>query len=355
MKNKTKNLLKKTGTAVFSAACLFSLFLPLPKKISNREFYDCVWADGSVTEENYSSAYKSLAGMDGESVILLREGLTGKIESEASAVFATLENGNFAQIIACRAEGTRIDSAALYREFSDRVWYNGEYYVWTGNKIERVSRASRSEIVFLEGNVSPRVLKETDATAVYLRKGAEVSATSFAESKVENVYTEAPYVERGGAVYLDTAGGKRLLAALGGIRELTLCEDLSFADEGALIACQTLASLTVPFLGNAKSPAGSAYNGEFAHLFSDGREYRVPKTLSRVTVTGGRLVSYAFYACPDLKEINACRVPKGEISKTAFSGLLSLETLHTPKSDVTLTGKFTSHTASCGCTVYARL
>ena len=112
----TKNLLKKTGTAVFSAACLFSLFLPLPKKISNREFYDCVWADGSVTEENYSSAYKSLAGMDGESVILLREGLTGKIESEASAVFATLENGNFAQIIACRAEGTRIDSAALDRK-----------------------------------------------------------------------------------------------------------------------------------------------------------------------------------------------------------------------------------------------
>ncbi len=277
MKNMTKNLLKKTGTAVFSAACLFSLFLPLPKKISNREFYDCVWADGSVTEENYSSAYKSLAGMDGESVILLREGLTGKIESEASTVFATLENGNFAQIIACRAEGTRIDSAALYREFSDRVWYNGEYYVWTGNKIERVSRASRSEIVFLEGNVSPRVLKETDAIAVYLRKGAEVSITSFAESKVENVYTESPYAERGGAVYLDTAGGKRLLAALGGIRGLTLCEDLSFADEGALIACQALASLTVPFWETQNLPQDRRITANLRTCFRTAGNIAFPK------------------------------------------------------------------------------
>lgn len=354
MKNKTKNLLKRAGTVIFLTACLFCLFLPLPKKISNNETYDCVWADGSVTKESYSSAYKSLAGMDGESVILSREGLTGKIESEAGAVYAALKSGNLAEILECTLAGTRIDSAALYREFSNRVWYNGDYYVWTGSKIERVSRAERGEIVFWEGNVTPRILRETNATTVYLRAGASISASSFIESKVEKVYAEAPYQENGGAVYLNTAGGKRLLAALSGIQELVLDEDLAFADEGALLACQALTSLTVPFAGSARSPYGTDYKGEFAHLFSDGKEYRVPETLTRVTVTGGRIIPYAFYACPNLKEIDACTVPEGEISKTAFSGLTSLETLHTPKRDVLLTGNFTSYTATCGCTIYTR-
>ncbi len=355
MKRRTVKFIKKATVTVFTAACLLSLFLPLPKKISSNETYDCVWADGSVTKESFSSAYQSLVGIDGESVILLREGLTGKIESEAGAVYAALEGGTLAELLEATAAGTRIDGAALYREFSDRVWYNGEYYVWTGNQIERVSRTERSEIVFFEGSVTSRILKETKASTVYLRAGAQISASSFAESGVERVYAEAPYAENGGAIYLDTAGGKRLLASLSGVKELTLDEDLSFADEGALLACQALESITVPFAGSSKSPYGTDYKGEFAHLFSSGAEYRVPKTLTRVTVTGGRIISYAFYACPNLKEIDACTVPEGEISKTAFSGLASLETLHTPKRDVTLTGNFTSYTAACGCTIYKRI
>lgn len=354
MKRKTVKFLKKASVAIFTAACLFCLFLPLPKRISNHETYQCVWADGSVTEESFSSAFESLAGMDGESVILSRKGITGKIESEAGAVYDTLESGNLLELLECTSKGTRIDGAAIYRVFSDRVWYNGEYYIWTGSQIKKVSRAEGGEIVFLEGSVTFRVLKETNANTVYLRKGATVSASSFAGSNVKTVYAEAPYAEKDGAVYLNTAGGKRLLAALGGVKELTIDEDLAFADEGALLACQTLTSLTVPFAGSAKSPYGTAYKGEFAHLFSTGKEYRVPETLARVRVTGGRLISFAFYACPNLKEINACGIDPNEISQTAFSGLMSLEVLHTPKSDVTLTGSFTSYTADCGCTVYIR-
>ncbi|MDE6411274.1 MAG: hypothetical protein K2L02_01905 [Clostridia bacterium] len=354
MKSKTVKFIKRAAVAIFTAACLFCLFLPLPKRISSRETYECVWADGSVTKESYSSAFESLAGMDGESVILSRNGITGKIESEAGAVYDTLEYGNLLELLECTAAGTRIDGAAIYREFSDRVWYNGEYYIWTGSQIKKVSRAEGGEIVFLEGNVTSRVLNETNANTVYLRKGSTVSAASFAGSNVKKVYTEAPYAENGGAVYLDTAGGKRLLAALGGVQELSVDTDLAFADEGALLACQTITSLTVPFVGSARSPYGTAYKGEFAHLFSTGKEYRVPETLASVRVTGGRLISFAFYACPNLKEINACGVEPGEISKTAFSGLTSLEILHTPKSDVTLTGSFTATVADCGCTIYIR-
>lgn len=355
MKRRTVKFIQKATVTVFTAACLFSLFLPLPKNISKGESYDCVWADGSVTKESCSSAYQSLAGMDGESVILSREGLTGKIESEAGAVYAALEGGRLDELLECTAAGTRIDGAALYHEFSDRVWYNGEYYVWTGSKIERVSRAERGEIVFLEGSVTPRVLKETNATTVYLQKRAEISASSFAESKVEKVYAEAPYAASEGAIYLNPAGDKRLLAGLSGVRELVLDGDLAFADEGALLACQALVSLTVPFVGSAKSPAGTDYRGEFAHLFSTGKDYRVPETLTRVTVTGGRIIPFAFYHCPNLKVINACTVPEGEISQTAFLGLTSLETLHTPRRDVLLSGDFTATTAECGCTIYNRI
>lgn len=354
MKHKIKKLAKRAAAVIFTAACLICLYLPFLSKISGGEIYQCVWADGSVTEESYSSAYRSLSGADGESVLLSRNGQTGRIESEAGAVYKILERGTLAELLSCTVTGTRIDSAALYRVFSDRVWYNGSYFVWTGEKIKRVSRAERKEIVFLEGNVSSRILQEINAETVYLRADASVAASSFIGSDVKRVYAQAPYSESGGAVYLDTAGGKRLLAATRFIKELTADADLAFADEGALLACDSLVSLSLPFLGSANSPFGLDYRGELAHLFSDGRGYRVPETLSRVEVTGGRIKSFAFYGCPDLREIDVCKVSPDEISKTAFAGLKSLELLHTPKSDVLLTGNFTSRTAECGCTIYTR-
>lgn len=354
MKKKYFKLAKKAGTALFVAACLFSLYPPFPERLAGGEAYACVWSDGSVTEESYSSAYSALAGMDGEGVLLSRGGLTGRIESEAGALYSVLERGSLADLLSCTAEGTRIDSAALYRAFSDRVWYDGDYYVWTGDGVERVSRAKRGEIVFLEGSVSARVLNETNASTVYLRSEAQVTAASFVGSGVKAVFAEAPYSERDGAVYTDTAGGKRLVAAIGIVQELVLDENLSFADEGALIACEGLVSIELPFLGSAKSPFGSGYRGEFAHLFSDGGSYRVPATLERVRVTGGRIESFAFYACPDLKEIDACGVDASEISRTAFAGMNSLKKLHTPKREVSLTGSFASYRADCGCTVYER-
>ncbi len=355
MKRRTRNFIKGAAAVLFTAACAISLYAPYPSRFSGGESYECVWADGSVTKESYTSAYSSLAGMDGESIFLSRGGQTGKIDSYAKTAYEILENGDLAGLLECTAEGTRIDCAALYRTFSDRVWYDGSYFIWTGNRIERVAKAKRKEIVFMAGKVTSRTLRETGASTVYLRAGAELETLAFVGSGVNEVYAEEPYSQREGAVYLDTVSGKRLLAAVGDGKELVLDEDMAFADEGALLACRSLVSLSLPFLGNAKSPSGSLFTGELAYLFSDGKEYDVPKTLSRVTVTGGRIVSSAFYACPAIREINVCKVQANEISRTAFAGLSSLEVLHTPNREAVLTGRFTSYTADCGCTVFKRV
>ena len=353
MKSKLFKGIYKTGAALFVAACLFSLFLPLPKKIAYRESYECVWSDGTVSTESYSSAYLSLSGMTHEGVMLERSGLTGTIASEAAEVYATLQNGSLGELLQCAAEGTRIDRAALYLTFSKRIWYNGAYFIWAGNNVERVSRAAGSELVALEGAVTSRLLRETGATSLHLRAGATLKADTFAGSAVTTVYAQSPYTSCGSAVYIDTAGGKRLLAAVAGIKELTLEEDAVFADRGALIACQDLTALTLPFVGSAKIDANDLV-GELGYLFASGKEYFVPVTLKSLRVTGGRISSTAFYACSSLNVIDLCGVDAGEISAEAFSGLASLELLHTPKSGVSLSGEFTAQRADCDCTVYIR-
>ena len=127
-----------------------------------------------------------------------------------------------------------------------------------------------------------------------------------------------------------------------------------FADEGALLPCEQLEEVEIPFAGSAQSSAGTLYRGEFAHLFSTGAEYCVPVTLKRVRVKGGYLISHAFYACKFVEEIDACGVSARDIERDAFADCISLKLLHTPRADVTLQGNFTKRLAPCGCTVYER-
>lgn len=354
MKTTTK-FAKRAAVVIASVACLILLVFPFGRELSGNEFYECVWADGSVTGESYSSAYQSLVGMDEGGIVLLRNGLTGRVKSEARRVYETLEEGGRDELLYCFAEGTRIDRAALYRTFSDRAWFDGNYYIWTGTKIERVSRVKKSELVVLSGKVSARVLRECGARSVSLRAEAEVTTGTFASGGVKVLRVQPPYEISGGALYANTAAGKRLVAALVGAEELAFDSDLKFIDEGALLVCDKLVSLTLPFLGSAESPDGAEYKGELAHLFSDGAEYRVPQSLARVKVTGGRIIPFAFYACSGLKEIDVCGVSEKDIAETAFTGLSSLEILHTPKKSVILTGDFTASEAECGCTVYRRI
>ena len=355
MKNKLSTIIKKAGAVLLTAACLFSLCLPFAKSISGNEIYECVWSDGSTSKESYTSAYQSLAGMDEMHILLARGGMTGKIKSAAGQVYSVLESGDLGELLACTYQGTRLDAAGVYRTFSKRVWYSGEYFVWTGKRVKRVSSAKGEELVLLNGSIPSRVVQETNASTVYLRANASVKADAFAGSNVKYLRTEAPYSVVGRALYMETAGGKRLIAALPTVKKLTLDGALKFADEGALIACQSLTTLTLPFFGSAVSNHASKSAGEIGYLFSNGKEYRIPKTLSYIRVTGGRIAAFAFYACPHIKEIDACGVDPNEISEQAFLGVNALEVLHTPKRGVLLTGEFSSHTAQCGCTIYQRI
>ena len=104
MKNIAIKLIKMTRAVLFAAACLFSLLLPLPEKVSNDERYECIWSDGSVSEESYSSAYQSLAGMEEDHVLLARDGLTGRIKSRAGRVYSVLESGNLGELLGCKYE-----------------------------------------------------------------------------------------------------------------------------------------------------------------------------------------------------------------------------------------------------------
>ncbi len=345
--------LKKAVAAFCVVVCLF-LLLPFPFRDAGGETYRCAWSDGTVTTESYTSAYAALYGIDEDGVVLYRDGKLGKLTVGITSVYSVLESGNLGEILSCVFEGgARIEKAALYRTFSGRVWYADGFFVWTGDRVERAERAEGNELVLLDGSISSETLRSTNASTVYLRASAEVTADMFWGTGVKEVYALPPYFASGGAVYLKTAGGTRLLTALGSVETLAIDPAVDFMDEGALLSCERLKTLTLPFAGNMKESAGSAFCGEIAYLFSDGREYFVPGTLERIEVTGGILGPDAFYRLDSLREINVCGVAEENISPAAFQGLPALELLHSPKK-VTLEG-FTSMAADCGCTVYTKI
>ena len=349
-----KKFIKKTTAVLCIAVCLFSFILPLVSRFSGGETYRCVWSDGAVTTESYSSAYAALYGMDEGGVVLYRDGKLGRIAARNASLCAALETGSLNEILYRSAENAmRIERAALYRTYSKRIWYEGDFFVWNGERVERARRATGEELVLLSGGISARTLQNTGVKTVYLRAGAEVKANTFSATRVETVYAQPPYAANGGAVYFTSAGGKRLISALGTVKTLALDADLSYVDEGALLSCTELEALSLPFVGNAADSAGSAFIGELAYLFSDGKEYLIPASLKRVMVTGGTLVSHAFYRCDNLYEIDACGVEEENISSSAFDGLPALRVLHSPK-ELSLSG-FTSSVADCGCTVYTRI
>ncbi len=356
-----KKLLKKTASAGLSGLLALALavtaFVPFPRKIGEAdECYRCLWEDGTVTTETFASAYADLVGTDGENVLLLRNGKSGAVKSEAQEMFRALKRGDLGEILSTPAQGTRLDSAALFRVFSDTLWFDGAYFSWTGKTVEETRARKCSSLVCLSGSVTAGMLKTTGATSLEIGADVSVKPAAFGESSVQNLTAREPYRAENGALYLETPGGVRLVAAVGGLKEIVISEDTNFADQGALIACRSLESITVPFVGNAKKSNMTAFQGQFAHLFSDGF-FHVPETLKRIRVTGGTLDDYAFYACPNVEEVNACGVEKQNVARSAFVNLSSLRILHTPSSDIVLPrgAQFVSHTEPCGCTVYERI
>ena len=344
-------------SAVFALAGVISL-LPLIRKAgAAREEYSCYWEDGTVTVETYASAYSDLFDNLEFSVTLLRDGLRGEIAPTAqfSKALRTVEAGGLAELLSLDGTRlTRLENLVLWRITRGRVWYSGGYFVWKENGLCEVNSAKGETLVLLSGSISASRLKATGAKILELRAEAVFDSDMLAGTAVETVTAYPPYSFEGGAVYLDTGTAKRLIAGLPALTSLTV-SNCDYIDEGTLRPCASLESLTLPFAGNAPSGKGTSFHGELAYLFSDGRNYFVPAALKKVKITGGALVSHAFYRLGAVEEINLCGMLSENIHADALIDCVNLRFLHCPNANVRLFGNYSVHTAPCGCTVFERV
>lgn len=347
------------AATVFWLAGTFLLFLPLPQRIEAEKTYTCFWQNG-VTQESYASVFSSFAGADENYMYFERDGETGMLLASQAygAAYRILKAGSYAEVLALsREKCTRLERAVLMRIFSRRLWYANGLLVWNGETLvsaEAPPAGYDGTLTVFSGFPTAGTIADLGVTALDCREGVELSASRLAGTQVAHISVAPPYASDGSVVTLGTAGGRRIVCAAPTATSLVL-PDADFADEGALAACGSLRELTLPFVGSAKSSAGSNFEGLFAHLFVSDFRYRVPETLTKVTVTGGVLAANAFYACPMIEEVNACNVFAQNIDRDAFVGMAGLRSLHTPRADVRLTGSFTASPLACGCTQYTRI
>lgn len=334
-----------------------AVFLPMPRTSSDSEVYLCAWSDGTETEIGYFEACRDLYGMDGDGILLRRGELTGVVGAGSACLAAveTLETGGLERLLQTNVSlMTELERAALYRRYRARLYFAGGFFGWTGERFERTGAGGADELVLLAGAIPRESFVSVGAKTVQLRAAAEFSASLLAGTQVERVFAEYPYSANGDAVCIFSTGGTRLIAGMPLSRAVHVPAETEFADEGALLPCQSLEEVELPFLGNSANAFGTGYRGEFAYLFSSEEGYFVPATLKKVRVTGGAIVSHAFYACGTVEEIDACGVPWDRIGQDAFSDCTGLRLLHSPRRDVELSGSFTRRTAPCGCTVFVR-
>ncbi len=337
----------------------FTLFLPLPEQVATeKRGYTCVWEEGEPTEETYASVLSDYYGLTETEILLVRNGVTGRIalSDRAKATVAAFEQAELADLLSLDKEGlSPAERGAIYRAYGNVLYYDGDAFAWNGEEFARSSRKRMEKVVLLSDNLPKELLKECGAGTLAVRAEAKLTADRLLGSTVSALEAELPYVARESALYLQTAAGERLVAVLPAVTELTV-EGCAFIDEGALTACRGLTSLSLPFVGNSGYPSAKEFVGELGVLFGKDEKgaYAVPDCLKKVSVSGGSIVSYAFYGCDGLEEINACGVSWWDISREAFTGLPSLKRLITPRYSVTLTGEFEKSKLDCGCTQYVR-
>ncbi|MGN0822526.1 MAG: hypothetical protein ACI4NG_02005, partial [Candidatus Gallimonas sp.] len=245
-----------------------------------------------------------------------------------------------------------LESAAVCRMTERRLYYEGDCFRWTGERVERAEIRVAEEVVLLGGTLPRGFLRETCAGKLVVRSGAELNFLTLTDSVVTELSAEEPYALQNGCVTRKTAG-VRLVAGM------PLAESVSaeydYADERALEACRAVKEAALPFAGNAPDETMTGYVGDFGYIFGrdESGAYLVPDSLVRVRIAGGALLPFAFYRCETLEEIDVCGVAAEKISAQAFENLPSLKRLHCPRSDLSLNG-FRTTVAPCGCTVYER-
>lgn len=254
--------------AVVSAAAICTLLLlpPFPKS-AEKEYYSCRWQSGAVTTESYYAAFMALADVTESTIVLERGGQMGEIRASEpfSHAVEVFESGELAPLLAFRlGEVTRLERAALWNKYGRRGYYSGEFFAWDGECIFRTERGKFDEVFLLTGNLPKGRLFETGAKKLILGGDSSLTASALVGSRIESVEARAPYYCRDGAVYLQTAGGVRLISGLPNAETLEIACD--YLDEGALSPCVKLKTLKLP----------SHYEGTLRMLFG---ETPVPKNL----------------------------------------------------------------------------
>ena len=347
------------GAAALLFACVLSFFAPFPRTVlrSERSVYECAWENGGKSQETYSSAFAALSHFDGETTVIERGGVTGYIaaDEEACRCGRILHEGKLNDLLSLDFSALdRLHRAALARTYAQTVWYaDGEYFAWNGNGIKRTDRYGASVLSVLAGEPKQSEIERTGARIVKLHGDGRLTGKALRATLTERIEAFEPYVCENGVLYKKTPSGIRLIAALPS-KTATIAGN-AFADEGALLPCTKIEEVAVPFCGSDLSGTGEDYRGEFAHLFAVNREYAVPDTLRKITVTGGGLIAHAFYGCEAVKEIDCCSVKPDKIDLHAFADCAALETLHAPREDLVLpSGQFDTRRLACGCTMYER-
>lgn len=255
---------------IFGVCFALVLFLPLPEtRDVGKETYECTWQDGSVSRLNYAEAYSALSGITEQGVVLARGDLTGEIAGGAEFCRAAqiLRTGSLARLLSLEAgDALPLERAALYRVYGNRGWYAGEFFAFDGTRVFRTSRAVFNEVALLSGNLPAGVLRVSGADKLVVFAEAKLSANALVGSNISEAEAAYPYSSEDGGIYLHTAGGKRLVAALPKVKSLRV--NSRFIDEGALSPCQTIEELILP----------RSYAGTLAMLFGG----PVPETLKTV-------------------------------------------------------------------------
>ena len=324
---------------------------------AGNDSYRCVWENGTVTEESYASALMAFSDVtDKGNILLERDGLRGEITASAAFVRAVevVRYGKLAQLLAMRTDGfTRLENAAMFMFAENRIWIDdGEAFAYSGDRFGTTTRERAQEIVLLSGKLPAEVLAASRATVLTLHASAVLTADMLVGTSVQTVNAQAPYFVVDGAIYLETAGGVRLVAALPTATDLVI-GNIAYADAGALLPCTGLRSLSLPFVGNMASDTSVYFRGEFAHLFSAKKGYVIPKTLDRITVRGGIITSHAFFKVSSLLFIDACGIK--DFERDAFSNCTALRILHAMRDDLLLSGDFSRTRLTDGCTMYQRI
>lgn len=240
--------------------CIFVLFLPLPKVYCEREYYSCLWESGSQTRESYYAAYSSLAEISENCIHLQRGGLEGEISAgeSYSEAYDILSRGELAELLKFRlGEVTRLEKAALFEKFGSRGYYAEEFFCWNGERFFRSKRMDFKEVFLLTGKLPKGLLSQTGAEKLIAAPAAEITAECLVGSEISSVEVSPPYLELEGGIYLETPGGRRLVAALPKVETLIITCD--YLDEGALAACASLKFLKLP----------ETYEGTISMLFGD--------------------------------------------------------------------------------------